>query len=107
MEEKKKNYVNLRVRFKDSIKEANPAAPTGTMGMRFSMDAKHDPATPQGTFGSNLVVRTVDNALATMPLLLSRDNITLGEFLEAALDKNLDGFLFRQQWPRFHGKHLS
>src|SRR5271156_601293 len=85
LEEKKKNHVILRVEFKDTIMEANPAAPAGTQGMRLSVDTKHDATAPQGTFGSTLVVRTVqyssksDSAIATAPLLLSRDNITLGE----------------------------
>ena len=43
------------------------------------------------------------NTLATAPLLLSRDNITLGEFLDAALDKNLDGFYFVHNGRGFMG----
>jgi hypothetical protein len=56
-----------------------------------------------------LIVRTVqysdrsESALATMPLLLSRDNITLGEFLDAALDKNLDGVYFVDNGRGFMG----
>lgn len=109
LEGKKKNHVILRVEFKDAILEANPAAPAGTKGMRLSVDTKHDPAAPQGTFGSTLIVRTVrysgatNNALATVPLLLSRGNITLGEVLDAALDKNLAGFYFVNNGRGFMG----
>lgn len=109
LEEKKKNHVILRVEFKDAILVANPAAPADTKGMRLSVDTKHDPAAPQGTFGSTLIVRTVlysgatNDALATVPLLLSRGNITLGEVLDAALDKNLDGFYFVNNGRGFMG----
>jgi hypothetical protein len=107
--EKKKNHVILRVEFKDEIIEATPAAPARTKGMRLSVDTKYDTAAPQGTFGSTVKVKTVlysgpsHNALATAPLLLSRDNITLSEFLDAALDKNLDGFYFVHNGRGFMG----
>jgi hypothetical protein len=101
--------VILRVEFKDAIPKTNPAAPADIKGMRLSVDATHDPAAPQGTFGSMLIVRTVlysgatNNALAIAPLPLSRDNVTLGEFLDAALDKNLDGFYFVNNGRGFMG----
>jgi hypothetical protein len=109
LQEKKKNHVILRVKFKDPITKASPAAPANTCGIRLSVDASYDPTAPQGTFGSTLVVRTAQysgksqSALTDVSLLLSRDNVTLGEFLDVALDKSLDEFYFVNNGRGFIG----